>query len=177
MAYLDPLVWQDDVRDPANTFTVTDNGDNTKTIERAGTVIQEGTQQSAANFNQMVNMANEALIENEIFAQELRQHQRKLDEVQEGLEALDEEIIGEVKSVTLTNSLSYPFNDSKQTVAITTRDNTDYRVNVEVQGAPDNVGAIYITDKTINTFKIQFTGSASSVTVKCYITGGKPIYG
>ena len=177
MAFIDPLIWKDDVRDPANTFVVTDNGDNTKTIERAGRVIQEGTQQSAANFNNMENVGFEALQMAVMNAQELRQHQRRFDEVQEDLEYLDDEIIGQTKTVTLTNTLEYPFNNSKQTVAITTRANTDYRVTVEIQGAPDNVGEIFITDKTVNTFKIQHTGSAKSVTVKCYITGGKELYG
>jgi len=177
MANLDPLIWQDDVRSPANTFTVTDNADNTKTIERAGTVIQQGTQQSAEHFNHMENVAYEALQIGGVLAQELRQHQRKLDEVQSDLEKLDDEIIGQVKTVNLVNTLAFPFNNSKQTVAITTRANTDYRVLFEIQGAPTNVGDIFITDKTINTFKIEYTGSAAAVTVKCYITGGKSIYG
>ncbi len=177
MANMDPLIWQDDVRSPANTYSVKDNSDGTKTIERAGQVIQEGTQQSAANFNAMENMAYGAMMVAEVLAQEVRQHQRRFDKVQEDLENLDDEIIGQAIEVTMTNSLEYPFNNSLKTVAITTRQNTDYRVTVEIQGAPDNVGDIFITDKTINTFKIHFTGSAPSVTVKCFITGGKTIYG
>jgi len=177
MAFIDPLIWQDEVRDPANAFTVTDGPGGTKIIERAGSQIQQGTQQSAANFNQMVNEANEALIMSTINAQELRQHQRDLEGVHEDLEALNNEILGEVKTVTMTNSLVYPFNNSKTTVAITTRKSTDYRVIVELQGAPANVGEIFITDRTINTFKVEYTGSAPSVTVKCYISGGASIYG
>ena len=177
MAFIDPLIWQDEVRDPANAFTVTDGPNNTKIIDRAGQQIQPGTQQSAEHFNHLENLGYEALQMSVINAQELRQHQRDLEKVHEDLEDLNDEILGEVKSVTLTNSLTYPFNDSKTTVAITTRKSTDYRVIVELQGAPANVGEIYITDRTVNTFKVQYTGSAPSITVKCYISGGASIYG
>ena len=170
MSYNDPILWQDDVRDPANTFTVVDNGDNTKTIERAGELIQPGTPQSAANFNAMQNIAFEALMIATMLVQEARQHQRSI-------EALNEEFVGQALTVEMTNSLVYPFNNSKKTVSIETRDDTDYRVEVEVQGATGNVGDIYITDKTVNTFKIQYTGSATSVTVKCFVTGGAKLYG
>lgn len=177
MAFIDPLIWQDEIRDPANAFSVTDGPNNTKIIDRAGQQIQQGTQQSAEHFNHLENLAYEALQIGEVVSQEVRQHQRDLEGVHEDLENLNDEILGEVKTVTMTNSLVYPFNDSKTTVAITTRKSTDYRVIVELQGAPANVGEIFITDRTVNTFKVQYTGSAASVTVKCYISGGASIYG
>ena len=170
MAFIDPLIWVDDSRDPSNAFTVTDGPGGTKIIERAGTVIQQGTPQSAANFNAMVNAGYEALVMANALAQESKQHQRSIA-------ALNEEFIGQVVEVTMNNTLKYPFNDSKKTVAITTRDNLDYRVEVEVVTPVNNIGDFVITDKQVNGFKIAFTGSASQVTVRCYITGGAKLYG
>jgi len=45
--------WKDEVRNPDNTFSYTDNGDGTMTFARAGTQAQEGTNQNAVHFNQM----------------------------------------------------------------------------------------------------------------------------
>lgn len=170
MAFIDPLIFQDEVRDPANAFSVTDGPGGTKIIERAGTQIQQGTQLSAANFNQVVNTGYAALILANVLAQESKQHQRSIA-------ALNEEFIGQAIEVSMTNSQAYPFNNSKKTVAIDTRDTLDYRVEVEITTPVNNIGDIIITDKQVNGFKIEYTGSAPAVTVKCYITGGARLYG
>ena len=52
------------------------------------------------------------------------------------------------------------------------RDTLDYRVSAEVQGDIVNVGDVVIYDKQLNGFKVKYTGSASSVTVKLYVSGG-----
>ena len=79
----------------------------------------------------------------------------------------------EVGTVTLTNSLKFPMNNSKVSVALTIPRNTsNYVVNTEVLSAVGNVGEIEITEKLINGFKMSFTGGATSVTVKFIITGG-----
>lgn len=76
-------------------------------------------------------------------------------------------------SVTLSNSQAFPFNNSQVTVPISVeRDNQDYIVDYEVTEAVGNVGDIVISAKLVNGFKIEYTGSASSVTVKYQVLGG-----
>lgn len=81
---------------------------------------------------------------------------------------------GEIVEATLTNTKSYPFNNSKKTLALTTpRGNLDYTVNVEAEAKDaGGVGEIRITDKQLNGFKIEYTGAAKEVTVKCTVQGG-----
>lgn len=79
-------------------------------------------------------------------------------------------------TVTLTNTLAFPFNNSIKSVALSDeRFNTDYTIYTEIVSAEGIVGDIEISDKLINGFKIAYTGSAKSVTVKYYITGGYTI--
>ncbi len=79
----------------------------------------------------------------------------------------------ETGTVTLTNSLEFPFNNSKRTVALqATQENTDYLVVVDVGDFTGNVGDIVVTDKMTNGFAIQHTGSASSVEVDYFVIGG-----
>lgn len=76
-------------------------------------------------------------------------------------------------SVTITNSQVYPFNAGIATVALgTPRENLDYIVNTEISAAVGNVQAIEVYDKQLNGFKIRYDGSATSVTIKYYVTGG-----
>lgn len=76
-------------------------------------------------------------------------------------------------SVTITNNQAYPFNGGIATVALATpRQNLDYITNVEIAAAVGNVQAIEVYDKQLNGFKIRYDGSATSVTVKYYVTGG-----
>lgn len=162
----EPLIWVDEVRSPDNTFSVIQNPDGTYTSKRAGTLVQEGTNQSANNFNKMSLASFENGEVNAILVQEIRQHQRKI-----------EDLDGQIIDVTMTNSLVYPFNNSKKTVSIAQRDTLDYRVIVELEENNPNVGDIIITDKQVNGFKIEFTGSAESIKVRCYVTGGMCFYG
>lgn len=79
----------------------------------------------------------------------------------------------EEKTVSLSNSASYPFNNSKTTVALSpARVTQNYTVETEVTNAEGNVGEVEITDKQLNGFKVAFTGSAKSVTLKIKIRGG-----
>lgn len=76
-------------------------------------------------------------------------------------------------SVTITNNQAYPFNVGTATVALATpRKNLDYITNVEIAAAVGNVQAIEVYDKQLNGFKIRYDGSATSVTIKYYVTGG-----
>ena len=76
-------------------------------------------------------------------------------------------------SVTITNNQAHPFNAGTATVALATpRKNLDYITNVEIAAAVGNVQAIEVYDKQLNGFKIRYDGSATSVTIKYYVTGG-----
>lgn len=79
----------------------------------------------------------------------------------------------EAGSVTLTNDQAFPFNSSQVTVPLVTeRANQNYIVDYEVTAAVGNVGDIIVSAKLVNGFKIEFTGSATSVTVKYQVLGG-----
>lgn len=75
---------------------------------------------------------------------------------------------------TLTNSQSYPFNNSKATVVLPAlRNNDGYYVIVEaVSVTGGEVGEFKVSDKLLNGFKLEFTGSATSVTARCMVIGG-----
>lgn len=76
-------------------------------------------------------------------------------------------------TVTLTNSQKFPFNNSQVTVPIAVeRNNTNYIVDFEVTEANGNVGDVIVSAKLVNGFKIEFTGSATSVTIKYQVLGG-----
>lgn len=158
-------VWKDHVVTPGNTYTVIENGDGTITLTPAGRVVQQGTNMSAVNFN---NMEQGIFAANVVTAEAIRM----IMMLQNKTDSLEGIVIEE----TLTNSRKYPFNDSVKTVALgneNLRNNKDYTVIVEAEAADGFVGDIVITDKMLNGFKIAYTGSAKSVKVKCYVQGGK----
>lgn len=124
-----------------------------------GEQIQEGTDQSAGHFNNAehgisdVNLAAALIL------------------ISSSLTA--EQVATEEKTITLTNSQSYPFNDSTQTIALATARNfTDYTVEAEVLDHSGNVGDVRIFDRMLNGFKIAYDGSAKSATIKLRIKGG-----
>ena len=94
---------------------------------------------------------------------QLRMHQNILDNVEET-----------VIDVALTNSQTYPHNNSQKTVAFETyRNKTDYYVYLEViASSGGSVGDVVISDKLVNGFKVAYTGSATSATVRCHVFGG-----
>lgn len=97
-----------------------------------------------------------------------------INEHEEDIVALNDRTAVVSGTVTLTNSQDYPFNNSIQTVAISeTRDSVDYVIDwVVTASSGGNVGDILISDKLLNGFKIEFTGSATSVTIKYLVVGG-----
>ena len=127
-------------------------------------VIQPGTPQSAGNFNNMENGIQDAAV---ALAQMMIANK-------EAEHRLDNEAAVEEHTVTLTNTQAYPFNNSKTTISLTkVRANKTYVVDVEVTAhSGGEVGDIKITDKLLNGFKVEFDGSASSVTVTLRIKGG-----
>ena len=165
MAY-NILNWKDHAVTPDKTFRVVENSDGTITLVPAGRVIQQGTNMSAANFNNIelgVHAAN-------ISASEAL---RMISLLQNKTTALEGLVIEE----TLTNDRSYPFNNSTKTIALgkmNERLNKNYTVLVEARAEGGGfVGDIVITDKMLNGFKIAHTGSAKTVKIKCYMQGGK----
>ena len=159
------LIWKDHAVTPARTFTVTNNADGTITLTPAGLVLQQGTNQSAVNFNNL----EEGVLAANVSAAEALRLIRLLEDKAEALEGI-------IIEGTLTNTSKYPFNNSKKTLAIptaSTRYNTDYTVIVEAEATDGFLGDIIISDKLVNGFKIEHTGSAKSVAVKCYIQGGR----
>lgn len=156
-------IWKDHVTDRPNTYNQTKNEDGTITQTRAGNIIQQGTLQSADNFNNMEN----GIFENREIAltllQQAIQNKRAVEDIE-----------GEIINKTLTNNQEYPFNNSKQTIAMNkARDTLNYRVAVEVESAIGGfVGDVQITEKALNGFKLSYNGSATSVDFKIYIQGG-----
>ena len=122
-------------------------------------VIQEGTPQSAGNFNNMEGGISDAHLAAALLI------------IQSGLTA--DQVATEEKTVTLSNSQSYPFNNSTQTIALSSvRNFTDYTVEAEITAHDGNVGDVRIFDRMLNGFKVAYDGSAKSATIKLRIKGG-----
>ena len=119
------------------------------------------------------NGIHDAHIAAAIFIQYSR---HKADEVDGRLDEHDEEFSAEVGTVTLTNTNSgfFAFNNSGSTVALTkTRKTMNYDITIEVTSfSGGQLGEVEIYDKQLNGFKLKFTGSAKSVTVKYKVRGG-----
>lgn len=125
-----------------------------------GNVVQQGTVFSAEIANKSEKGIFESYVLTDVLIQEMQQRKRELDNA-----------IFEIGTITLTNSLVYPFNNSQVTISLKKpRNTTDYTVLVEFSGS--NVGDVIVSGKQLNGFKIEYTGSASSVTVKYYVRGG-----
>ena len=122
-------------------------------------VIQEGTPQSAGHFNNMEGGISDAHLAAALLI------------IQGGLTAAQVEV--EEKTVTLSNSQSFPFNSSTQTLALNTvRTFTDYTVEAEITDHDGNVGDVKIFDRMLNGFKVAYDGSAKKATIKLRIKGG-----
>lgn len=75
--------------------------------------------------------------------------------------------------VTLTNTLPFPFNSSKKSVALSASlPDTKYAVIARIASATGNPGEVEVSDKLTNGFKLNYTGSASSAVVEYIVIGG-----
>jgi len=157
-------VWRDHVTEFENRYRETKNEDGSITHEPVeGEVVQQGTPMNETNFNNMemgIFENREALSE---MLLKLIHHAQAITR-----------LIGEAGTVEVTNSQTYPFNNSGKTVAISpARDTTDYSVDVEVlEETGGQAGHVIVYDKLKNGFKVRFTGGASAISVKYVITGG-----
>ena len=156
--------WQDHVTEFEDRYTESRNEDGTITHTPVeGEILQQGTPQSAKNFNRMedgITNASElaALLAIGVI------HQRQQTE----------NLSGDVLEVELTNSMEYPFNNSVKTVALKRpRNNLDYTVTAEVmECSGGSTGDIEVTEKLVNGFKIEYTGSAKKAKLKVFVKGG-----
>ncbi len=82
-----------------------------------------------------------------------------------------------VLEASLTNTDEYPFNNSITTLAFSssqTRSTKDYSVTFYVESSSGgSVGDIIVSDKMLNGFKAEYTGSATAATIKCFVQGGR----
>lgn len=156
--------WLDHVTEHENRYRESSNPDGTVTHTPVpGEIIQQGTPQSARNFNHMEDgISNAGELAALMVINSIHQQQALVD------------LKGECYTVDLTNSQKYPFNNSVKTVSLnTTRNHMDYTVNVEVVSHSGGfVGDVIVSDKLLNGFKIEHTGSAKAVTLKVYVKGG-----
>lgn len=159
-----PTYWKDEVVEHPYRYKESNNPDGS--IEHTpdpGSVLQEGTPQSADNFNKMERGIFEALALG-------TENTRVLASVQRRLAG----IVGDLHTVTLTNSLEYPFNSSDKSVQLSPERTTkDYTVTAELVSATGGaLGDVEISAKLLNGFKVHYTGSAKSVVLNLYVRGG-----
>jgi len=183
--------WQDHVTQFEDRYTESRNADGTITHTPVeGEVLQQGTPQSARNFNHMEDGISNAGELSALLAIEVI-HQRQQYDREDGISNSGElaalltvEMIhqrqqtqtlsGDVLEIELTNSVEYPFNNSVKTAALKRpRNNLDYTVTVEVlECSGGSVGDIEVTQKLVNGFKIEYTGSAKKAKLKVFVKGG-----
>ena len=166
MAY-QVTIWLDEVDEFEDRFTETQNPDGTITHTKVrGTVQQQGTPMDAAHFYNMECGIFDAHTAADLILNGLRQLGWRTED-------LEKATVQETGSVNLTNTLQFPFNDSKKTVALqNVRDNLNYIVVVVSKTGSGNIGEIEISERQVNGFKIEFTGSAASATVTSAVIGG-----
>ena len=124
--------------------------------------IQDGTPLDEQNFNNLECGANSANLSVEFLTEVTKKNAMQLENVS-----------GEILTVTLTNTAGAFFNNSVKTVALQVkRDTLDYSVEYEIQGDVNNVGDVVVYDKQVNGFKVKYTGSSTSVTLKLFVRGG-----
>lgn len=120
--------------------------------------IQEGTDQSAANFNNMDAGIFEAIGLNGLLAMRARLQQDA---------QIEAEVVAIDKTLTGTAQVTVDIPTTK------TRNRTSYNVTAEVSSATGGtVGDIIINTKQANGFKVNYTGTATSVVLRLKVQGG-----
>ena len=159
----DLVNWEDHIVEYPGRFSVENLGNGMEQLTPApGTIRKQGTPQNARNFNTMDLAAYEAMLIGNENTRMLMQTIRDLEGVK-----------GLTIDVTLTNSQEYPFNNSKATVSLPALRNTkDYYVIPETLEANGEVGEYEVSEKLLNGFKLEYSGSAISVKVRCHVIGG-----
>lgn len=161
----EPVEWQDHVTEFPGRREIEQVGENLVVLKRAeGRTIQQGTPRSASFFNHMELGILEAHLLGQLLESRTLQMLRDI----EGL-------TGEAGEVIIGGNGKYPFNEGAITVPLKVqRANLDYRVELEVSEVEGGMAeTVRAYDKQKNGFKIGFNGSAKSVQIKYWVTGGK----
>lgn len=126
-------------------------------VKDGSTIIQPGTPMNAQNFNNMEH----GILANDALAAVLAQVQR-----QAALSGAEWEV--ESGSATIS-----PANTDNTISIAKLRNRTSYNVTVEVNSVSGGtVGDIIISGKQANGFKVKYTGTATSVTIRYHVQGG-----
>jgi hypothetical protein len=167
-------VWVDESDQYENRFTEVANSDGTISHTKVrGEVYVVGTPQDAAHFNNMEGGILDAHAAVGLLINALRQQGWRVESLESRSDELEQHQVAITGSVTLTNSLKFPFNNSQKSVALShALENANYDVVILSVTATGNPGEIEVTDRQTNGFKMAFTGSASSVTVTYAVIGG-----
>lgn len=102
------------------------------------------------------------------------------DDLNENFKILDQEIGAlkkdtniEIGTITLTNSMEYPFSNSERTIALEkVRNNQNYKIDLEIIDADGSCNLLPAYDKQLNGFKIAFIGNATTSTIRYFVQGG-----
>ena len=150
--------WLDEVTEYEGIFEETDlGGGMIKHEPVTGQIYVQGTPQDAAHWNNMENGIFDAHTAVGLLMMLARQNSWEV----------------EIGTVDLTNTQTYPFNNSKKSVALTkVKENGNYVVLTDIVSYTGSVGEIVVSDKLTNGFKVAFTGSASSAKVQYIVIGG-----
>lgn len=159
----DGLISESQYTDAEHTRVLRITRDELRDLE---TMVEENKETAAED----VNTTNELLSEHQDEDENIEaEHVRFMRILRDDLD----KAIGEYQQVTLTNSYAYPHNNSISTIQLETRrTNTQYAIWAEVVSVTGGaVGNIEFSDKLVNGFKVEFTGSASKVVLNLHIQG------
>jgi len=96
-----------------------------------------------------------------------------LNRLRQHIWQFEEFLVCEIGSTVLTNTMKFPFNNSKKSVALTNvQKDINYAVMAWTDSEAGNIGDIQVTDKQVNGFKVAYSGSASTATIKYIVIGG-----
>lgn len=170
MTVYSKTMWLDHVTDKPGLYVITDNKNGTWTITPAGKVMQQGTPQDQAHFNNVENGVWDLYAAFGMLLNTVRQQGWKLDEEVATIDNTWQIVSG---TVALTNARTYPCNNSKKSVSLgKNMGSTNYLVMTEVVSSNGCVGDVEVSEKLVNGFKLAYTGSAKSASIKYIAIGG-----
>lgn len=163
-------VWLDHVTDKPGLYVINDNHDGTWTITPAGKVMQQGTPQDQAHFNNIENGVWDIYAAFGMMFNTVRQQGWQLNET---VATIDNSWQIASGIVDLTNARTYPCNNSKKSVSLgKNMGSTSYLIMTELVKSDGPVGDIEVSEKLVNGFKLAYNGSAKSATIKYIAIGG-----
>ncbi|MBQ8331150.1 MAG: hypothetical protein IJX94_01455 [Clostridia bacterium] len=82
------LIWKDHCVEPGNTYIAKNNADGTVTLTPTGKILQQGTNQSATNFNNMEAGILDAHLANSLLLLALRDLSSRLEAAEKAIATL-----------------------------------------------------------------------------------------